>query len=286
MDEYDGDHLDFCKAIKDLSTSTRLKICISSRPWNVFEDAFGGDPLQKFYIHELTSGDIRSYAESRLQEHPRWTQLLTSRRADGQDLLDQITERSSGVNLWVVLVTKLLREGLTNDDSISELRQRLESLPVELEEFFKSILNSVESFYHAKMATTFRIAIQAAAPLDWIFYTFHDMEYDEDYALHLRQEPMAQALVKELKAQTTRRLNGRSRGLLEVDTAGRVNFLHRAVMDFLKTQEMADFLGEKSPRWFIEELAIIKAYIAALKARRWPRQTISRQSPATYLVLG
>jgi len=284
LDEYEGDHLEFCDAIKKLSQSTRIKLCVSSRPWNVFEDAFGHDAGQKIYIHELTSKDVRSYAESRLQGHPRWDQIVPSpAAAEGQHLLDQITKRSSGVFLWVVLVTRLLREGLTNYDSLSDLQRRLEEFPAELEEVFRSIFESVEPFYHAKMATTFRIAIQATAPLPIIMYGFHDLEYeDRDYALKLRQGPMSMDAVDELEAQTVRRLNGRSRGLLEVDAAGCVNFLHKAVMDFLKTKDMADFLTNHSPGWFNEGLSILKAYTAVLKSRQWPLQAITRCSPTQY----
>ena len=281
-DEYEGDQLELCDAIKELSQFPCFKLCISSRPWNVFEDAFGANEAQKINLHELTNQDIRQYAESRLQQHPRWARVASSAMAaDCQELLDQITERSSGVFLWVVLVTNLLREGLTNDDSLSDLRRRLESFPVELEPFFKSMLDSVERFYYEKMATTFRMATHAKGPLHWMMYAFHDMEYeDSDYSLNLPPESFAEGDVKEMEAQTARRLNGRSRGLLEIDVKGDVNVLHRTVMDFLRTQEIADFLVENSPPWFVPERSVLKAHAALLKVQDWryPR-SVSRRDP-------
>ena len=58
IDEYDGDHLEFCMALKDLAESPNIKLSVSSRSWNAFEEPFGDNPLSKIYIHELTRGDI------------------------------------------------------------------------------------------------------------------------------------------------------------------------------------------------------------------------------------
>ena len=71
LDEFDGDHLEFCDALQELSRSPHIKLCVASRPWNVFEDSFGRNDFSKLYIHELTRNDIRSYVKSKLQEHPR-----------------------------------------------------------------------------------------------------------------------------------------------------------------------------------------------------------------------
>jgi hypothetical protein len=77
LDEYDGDHFEVCEILKDLTQSQDIKICVSSRPWNVFEEAFGQSPQSKIYVHELIRGEIQGYAQSRLQTHPQWHRLDT-----------------------------------------------------------------------------------------------------------------------------------------------------------------------------------------------------------------
>ncbi|KAI1344272.1 hypothetical protein F5Y15DRAFT_107584 [Xylariaceae sp. FL0016] len=77
LDEFEGDHVEFCQALRKLSTSPHIKLCVSSRPWNVFEDFFGNNTSSKLYIHELTANDIRSYVQGSLREHPRWPELVT-----------------------------------------------------------------------------------------------------------------------------------------------------------------------------------------------------------------
>lgn len=226
LDEFEGDHVDFCRSLKELTKSSHVKLCVSSRAWNVFEDSFGRDQASKLYIHELTNGDIRSYTVSRLQEHPRWRDLQAE-VSNATWLIDQITERAAGVFLWVFLVTGQLRNGLTEYDSFSDLQKRLEVIPVDLEAFFKQILESVEPFYHGKMATTLLISLAAREPAPISIYGFHDAEYeDEDYALSLPVQPLPKGQAMSRREQMTRRLNARCRGLLEVTKRGsRVEFL-------------------------------------------------------------
>lgn len=265
LDEYEGDHMDFCSDLKKICSTANLKICISSRPWNVFEDAFGQDPLRKGYLHHLTRNDIRNYSRQRLENHPRWN-VVISQTSKAVLLIEDIIERARGVFLWVFLVTKLLREGLTNDDSYSDLQKRLQSFPVDLEPFFKQMLDSVEPFYHQKMAQTLQIAVAARKPLNALIYSFHDQEGDdEDYPLHL---PIHEALPESIdirRIQITRRINGRCRGLLE-EHKHHIHFLHRTVRDFLMTREMADYISQKSGSEFIASFSILKAYTAWTKS--------------------
>ncbi|KAK4452678.1 hypothetical protein QBC34DRAFT_455598 [Podospora aff. communis PSN243] len=275
LDEFEGDHVDFCRSLLDLIKSPHIKLCVSSRSWNVFEDAFGGSQYSKLYMHELTHNDIRSYAERRLQEHPRWNELTTE-VSNADWLIDQIAERAAGVFLWVFLVTGQLRNGLTEYDSVSDLQRRLERIPDDLEAFFRQILESVEPFYHPKMATTLLISLQATEPAPISIYTFHDTEYeDPNYALRLPLEPLPKSQQTARNKQTSRRLSARCRGLLEITKGSRVEFLHRSVMDFLRTNDMASFLSSKVPDHFNAHLSLIRAYTAYIKTTRFP-QSIER----------
>ncbi|KAI0549228.1 hypothetical protein F4679DRAFT_584803 [Xylaria curta] len=188
LDEYDGNHSDLCEVLGDLARSDNIKICLSGRPWNEFEQAFGEDLRRKLYMQDLTRDDILEYTRWRLYKHPRWSLLAT--KSQGNWLVEEIEKRACGVFLWVFLVTKLLEEGLTNRDSFSDICRRLESFPVELEVFFRQILESVESFYHTKMSTMLQMAIAVEEPLHAMAYDFHDQEHDdEDYVFHIPVAP-------------------------------------------------------------------------------------------------
>lgn len=276
MDEYSGDHenrTQLCRTFKDLAASGNIKLCLSSRPWNVFEEAFGLE-FPKLYVQDLTRDDIQKYVEGRLQEHPRWA-TVSANHLQGQWLVSEITAKSNGVFLWVFLVTKLLRESLTNRDGLFDLHRRLRIFPSELEPFFKNMLESVEPFYHSHMSTALQIATASGErPLDFLIYHFHAQEYgDEDYATNLPIRFMNENEVQEIKSNTSWHLDSRTRGLLEVHPQdGTVGFLHRTVRDFLNTREMYDFLSAKVDDHlrFNPVLSILKAYTVMIKVSSVP----------------
>lgn len=271
LDEYSGDHEDrtqLCRTLKGLAVSGSVKLCLSSRPWNIFEEEFGLE-YPKLYMQDLTRDDIQNYVSSRLEEHTRWA-AVSANHSQGQWLVSQIAAKSSGVFLWVFLVTKLLREGLTNRDAFVDLRRRLESFPSELEPFFKAILEGVEPFYHSHMSTALQIAnASTESQLSLLVYSFHFQEYeDSDYAINHPIRLMNEDEIREIRSNTSWRLDSRTRGLLEVNPEdGTVSFLHRTARDFLSTREMYDFLIAKAdPRLnFRPSLSILKAHIAMIK---------------------
>lgn len=282
LDEYEGDHLEICQTLLELSRSPQIKLCVSSRPWNVFEDYFGSNPATKLYVHELTRKDIREYARSRLAGHYR-REILDPDDNTLRSLVENITNMAQGVFLWVFLVTRTLREGLTNDDSIADLHKRLESFPTNLEPFFKHLLSSVDEFYHEKMAGALRMALAAGRPLKQITYAFQDLEFEDDqYALNMYVRALDADELNSTITTTRRRLNGRCKGLLEIHPGnGRVQFLHRTVRDFLGTAEMTEFLTQKTKPGFDPLLSLLRAQIATVK-RTMDHGRISYLRPMFY----
>ncbi|KAI1291312.1 hypothetical protein F5Y03DRAFT_42285 [Xylaria venustula] len=263
LDEYNGDHLEVSEEILRLSRLRNIKWCISSRPWNVFHDAFGSDRSQHLCLHNLTKRDIRRYVQDRLMPHPRWQRLVDQTSYDSQ-LIEYIAEKSHGVFLWVALVTDKLRNGLTNDDDLSDLSSRLARFPSDLESFFDHILQTVEPFYHEKMAGTLRLARAAEKPLSILFYEFHDIEYrDVEYFLHVKRY-QADREKESIRDRVDRRLNAYCKGLLEVH-GDRVEFLHRTVADYLSIPDVAERLSTQSPEWFHPQLSLAKVHLAYTK---------------------
>ncbi|KAI0483460.1 hypothetical protein F4859DRAFT_472902 [Xylaria cf. heliscus] len=274
LDEFSGDYVDLCQSLQSLSKSRHIKLCVSSRPWNVFQDFFGQDLNTVLPIHELTRDDIRRFAQNRLETHPRWK--ITYMNEEYQhELVEEIADRAEGVFLWAFLVTQSFREGLSNDDTMIDLQRRLRSLPTDLERLFKSLLNGVDPVYYERMAGIIQIARFAKEPLNLCLYYHHDKQSEwEDYAYSQVQGLQADEYAKALEL-TRRRINSRTRGLLEVVSLSEANerlsnpqcvqFLHRTVRDFLMTREMDDFLSEKSIEHFDPALEICKASLAWIK---------------------
>ena len=68
VDEYEGsDHADIIGALNDLNASPFVKICLSSRPWNIFIAAFGSDTSQRIILEDNNEEDIKIYINSRFE---------------------------------------------------------------------------------------------------------------------------------------------------------------------------------------------------------------------------
>ncbi|KAK0610908.1 hypothetical protein B0T14DRAFT_570839 [Immersiella caudata] len=237
LDEFDGEHLEFCDSLLSMTRSPN-------------------DEGRKLYIHDLTKHDVFEYAQDRLQQHPRWKQMR-SKTGQTNALINAISDKAQGVFLWVFLVTKLLREGLTNYDTFRELQKRLDTFPSDLEPFFMQIIKSVPDFYREKMAEALKIALADPEPLEALIYSFHDME---DFDL-----PTADTF-NSRREHVAKRLNGRCRGLLEMNPMGQIGFLHRTVADFLRTRDMSTFLNENTTPNFAPNMEVLQHYASLIRA--------------------
>lgn len=266
LDESQGDHLDMAMFLAELCRSPVLKLCVSSRPWNVFEQSFGKSASSKIYMHELTKPDILRYTRSRLGEHPHWSDTVCP--DEGQMLIEAITFRARGVFLWVFLVTKILREGLTNGDTFEDLKIMLESFPPELEPFYRHILDSIPPFYHSKMCGFMKIAI-SYHELDFRIYYFNEMEYkDVDFATKEAVEPVHEVDFIRNRSRMVARLDAICKGLLELNGGSIVRFIHRTVRDWSATEPVQKYLNQKTRDGFSTTLSSLRATLAWFKHPR------------------
>jgi hypothetical protein len=118
LDEHDGKPDDIIQLIELLKSSLHVKLCVSSRPLNEFERAFGQGHSKKPYMQDLTRGDIELYVRGTL-EGGLGFQELKQRDYGCLDLVYDVIEATKGVFLWVFLVVRSLLKGLTNADRIA-----------------------------------------------------------------------------------------------------------------------------------------------------------------------
>ncbi|KAK8015165.1 hypothetical protein PG990_008461 [Apiospora arundinis] len=282
LDEYEGDHVEICKDLQELARSPKIKICVASRPWNAFKDAFGASESSKMYVHELTRNDIYAYVDSSLHTHPRWAEV-NQETARGESLADRVTERSAGVFLWVYLATRELRSGLSEYDSFAELEQRLDTIPGDLGAFFRQILETVNPFHHQAMAEALLLSLAVREPAPITVYYYLDKDHtDPEYVLTLPLGFWSSAEESSNHILTERRLSARCRGLLQVNTLSScVEPLHRTVLDFLRTQDMEEFLRAKMHHTFDVHLSATRAFIAYIKST-WFEEDVRREGFARY----
>ena len=141
-----ADHYALIRDLEGMVQSNDVKICVSSRPWNPFRSAFGGEKERLLILEDLTQNDMAEYIKGMLEEDSRHVQLA-QRDSRAGDLISEIRDKAEGVFLWVFLAVRSLLRGMSEDDDIAELTRRLRRLPSDLKEFFHRILQSIDAEY-------------------------------------------------------------------------------------------------------------------------------------------
>ncbi|KAG7100749.1 hypothetical protein HYQ46_001760 [Verticillium longisporum] len=153
LDEYEEspreDHRDLVDLITKWAKSSRnVKLCVSSREYNIYMDAFLDS--HRIKIHTLTQFDIEAYATERLSQISWWPGF--------DKLIHNISQKAKGIFLWVTLVIREMRYQLDNHAAPEDLETQLDCLPRELEDLYSFILNNLLRTDERRRAfQTFRI---------------------------------------------------------------------------------------------------------------------------------
>lgn len=146
-----------------------MKVCVSSRPWPVFEDAYETQP--SLVMENIIYTDIKLYITAKFETNPAFVDMKEVHGDYCNNLIEDMTSKASGVFLWVVLTVKSLLEGFSNGDRIRDIRERLTTTPPDLEGLFRKILDSLEPRYFEHASQIFRIYAEAKSlPL---FFAWH-----------------------------------------------------------------------------------------------------------------
>ncbi|KAL1596087.1 hypothetical protein SLS59_008076 [Nothophoma quercina] len=226
LDEISGtdstrdDLIEFLCRVAELQ---HVKICVSSRPWNVFHDAFEECP--KLRLDDLTRSDIRLFVEAQLLGHKRFKHLLHHQRDNASVLINTVLEKARGVFLWVRLVIRELLAGLRDGDTLKMLQRKVDLIPGDLNQNFKRLMDSIPPQQRYEASVLLQIALyeekdfESLHPLRLIDLSFTD-EGRSDFVVsnpsYLTTINLAhREELKDRLESTVRRLNSRCMGLLE-----------------------------------------------------------------------
>lgn len=145
QDNLNEEHYSIAQLFKDISVSPNVKVCLSSRPWLVFEQIFSGFP--GLHLQDLTRDDIRVFVFDKFNSSQKMQQLARIHPKLYEEFVTEIITKSDGVFLWVDLVVMSLLRGLQNQDELPQLQERLRGLPTTLEKLFQHMLDRVDPIY-------------------------------------------------------------------------------------------------------------------------------------------
>ncbi|KAF2118290.1 hypothetical protein BDV96DRAFT_643543 [Lophiotrema nucula] len=268
LDEFNGDHSQLSAFINDLSEYDTVKLCVASRPWLVFEEAFNNRPRLK--VEALTKADIVNYVSEKLRSSERFKVLERLEPSDADFLIHEVTEKAHGVFLWVTLVVRSLLDGLRDGDTMKDLCTRLSILPSDLEDLFQKILDQLDTFYFKQASILFQLMNAAEPkPLTLLCFSFAEDGFDTAMQADTVPMPIDERLSR---AETTRRrLSSRSKGLLEPtptdfspETA-QVQYLHRSVKDFLARDDIWERITSGADPNFNPHVTLCGTYLLHIK---------------------
>ncbi|KAI1081913.1 hypothetical protein F5B20DRAFT_533601, partial [Whalleya microplaca] len=262
LDELKGSHIEMTRTLSEWvrKTPDDLKICVSSRDWNVFREAFEGCP--QFKIHDLTGQDIANLVSTKVKANPYWQALDEETRELA--LIRPICTKAEGVFLWVSLVLETVDEALLNGDSLTKIQKKINLCPVEIEGLFHHLLSSIHkcdrewafrALFIPLSLNIFELPTSIANTVTLLQYSFLDEYFhDNDFAIKQLVSTCQDTTINRRLDITRRQIYGRCRGFLEVRRANLstfpdcVLFVHRSIIEFLQTSEA---------------MALMQPYIAA-----------------------
>lgn len=258
LDEFSGDHDSLITMFGDLAQNPNIKVVLSSRPYPKFDRAFGSSAMLK--LQDLTRADIEKFVSDKLLALPRVRSMAAQKPRYGFErtvpgIIHDIVGKSDGVFLWVNLAVRDQIRGIEEEDSLEQLKERLQILPTTLEDLYAHMLGNIDKVHRKEAAWFLQIALhQDSETLLQFTLAVHD-KLDRD--LESSANFPSQNVIN--KCQPTRkRITTTCSGLLEIhsQTSGldpgptpppedmAVSFLHRTVADFLiESQQGKDFLG-------------------------------------------
>ncbi|KAM7205209.1 Prion-inhibition and propagation domain containing protein [Rhypophila sp. PSN 637] len=243
LDEFSGDYRDGIAFIKELIANPGFKVLVSSRP--------------------IPDCDV-------IVGHRYMLKLMVRHRTEALALVEELVEKSSGVFLWVILACRSLLSGFSDYDRISELKERMDELPPELEEMFKLMLNRINVRHRGQGAGLLRLCFEfrkyGVGEMSAMGLALADDS--QDFVAYHRLLSIQER--RELCEKLAGRLRSRCGGLLELTQRrnlrpgpldrhkpcfcgaskgsqhepivdGRVEFMHRTVFEFLDSEGVWEF---------------------------------------------
>jgi hypothetical protein len=146
--------------------------------------------------------------------------------------------------------------------------------PSDLQMYFKHILDSIDKVYQSQTAQIFQMCLYTASPLSVVVLTFIEKERaNPDYAIIAEAQSLTNEEIILVRRKMKKYLNARCKGLLEINIDPeekfslryKIDFLHRTVRDFLRSNELQQMLQSQAPEGFDANVSLCRATLAQVK---------------------
>ncbi|KAH7131233.1 hypothetical protein EDB81DRAFT_950572 [Dactylonectria macrodidyma] len=234
--------------IKDIITRHHVKVCVSSRPWNIFSDAFRKD--FSLTMQSLTYKDIEHFVQTKFDDSVAFQELSVVFAEEANALLKEIIEKAEGVFLWVNLVVRSLLATLVDTPSLSHLQEKLAEIPRDMKGLYDNIWSSIPQERLATTSKIFQLLTLGDGNTNVIWLAIGESP-------HVVTDPVKrQGIPKVMK----RILDGHTRGICELSSSG-VRFLHRSAAEWIREDKMWEEIRSKSPPDFEPNMSLLESTV-------------------------
>ncbi|UKZ52607.1 hypothetical protein TrVGV298_006388 [Trichoderma virens] len=239
LDEFEvsqGNYQPLVDLIQEANENPSVKICVSSRPWNVFRDAFSQNPMLQ--LERLTRPDIELYIRDKFERSLGFRERRAMYQAAAEKLLRDIADKALGVFLWVSVAVWNLLQSLQEGDSLAKMQETLDSLPEDLSKLFQVMWEQTHPSYRTEAAHYFDVMKcfedQNLTP----FALSIGMGDNQEVGIDLDINQVVNSFLSGVVLSLNRKLNSRTKGLLEIHQMENsresvVSYMHRTAREWV-----------------------------------------------------
>lgn len=301
LDEFDGNHEMIIHFFREMSEKKGLKLCLSSRPWAVFERAFESS-VPNLKLQDVSFDDMFQFVSDKLMLHKDVKTALQLSVKDTLRLVQNTVQKADGVFLWVRLAVERMVAAFDTSLGLASLQQTLQSLPGELDDLFaKFIFQDQDDVQISQTATVYLLTRARELAADFVRddsataltvwelafaiwkeddkLVFEDTEIEEASEQFIagrcsRVIAYIQQRFTGLLGLQARRFRGNQRGPRltgqdydDIDSMERrVFYIHRTVRDWLVSAEgIHERLVRAAPADFDAHLRLLRSYVLRMR---------------------
>ena len=253
LDEFKTPPFEVLELIQHMNSLKGIKVCVASRQWTEYSDTFYESPMLR--MQDLTTADMVYFIGVKFESNRAYLELKKVFPTALAHLLDDVVKKADGVFLWLSLVVKALLEALTEGDGLPELQETVDQLPSDIAQLYDTIWSRISLrniSASSKLLVTYRTASWSH---NYLTLWLADEKQSLDFDIGSLSGDARSGVVDIMK----RRLDSRTRGILEISDDGTVNFLHRTARDWTLQSSVWEMIRSTLPDGFDPYLLLLKA---------------------------
>ncbi|GAB1316034.1 hypothetical protein MFIFM68171_06244 [Madurella fahalii] len=236
LDEFHENHAQLVELLREANKRPGVKICASSRPWNIFRDEYKTNP--QLQLHHLTRQDIKLFVQERLHNSPGYQDFADTNPQTARKIIADLVEKSQGVFLWVSVISALLESCFQEGASAQDLQAEVEKLPSAVSDLFRYIWHRTSPRFRLEAARFFRVK-NVCYNMGMELFALTLWFGDTEVPINISTSDVTETYLKGALRSVERKLMSRTGGLLELtDTSSglaytKVEFMHRTASDWV-----------------------------------------------------